>query len=225
MCIRDSACTVDRVPSGNKETFTEYNKFSGKTYQTRRGADPEFYDGAQRLYEELIAAREVWTAALTSPEYSHWRLYKHNFPYFGLLSVSLRKRRELLEENNAVELGETNAMLSRIIGEDDAPFIYERLGTRLNHFLIDEFQDTSRMQWRNLRPLLAESMGRGNGNLLIGDAKQSIYRFRNADPSLISSVVESDFAGVSTHGDAPGENTNWRSDRNVVEFNLSLIHI
>lgn len=213
------ACTVDRVPSGNKETFTEYNKFFGKTYQTRRGADPEFYDGAQRLYEELIAAREVWTAALTSPEYSHWRLYKHNFPYFGLLSVSLRKRRELLEENNAVELGETNAMLSRIIGEDDAPFIYERLGTRLNHFLIDEFQDTSRMQWRNLRPLLAESIGRGNGNLLIGDAKQSIYRFRNADPSLISSVVESDFGGVSTHGDAPGENTNWRSDRNVVEFN------
>lgn len=59
----------------------------------------------------------------------------------------------------------------------------------------------------------------GNGNLLIGDAKQSIYRFRNADPSLIADKVERQFSGVRTLGDAPSENTNWRSDPEVVEFN------
>lgn len=133
--------------------------------------------------------------------------------------MTLRKRKEYLEDNNSVELAETNSLLSRIIGEDDAPFIYERLGTRLNHFLIDEFQDTSRMQWNNLLPLLSESLSRGNGNLLIGDAKQSIYRFRNADPSLIADKVERQFSGVRTLGDAPSENTNWRSDPEVVEFN------
>lgn len=213
------ACRFNRTPSGSAESFAVYDKFSGKTYQSRRAADPGFYDTAERLYRVLVAAREEWMAVLGSPEYRHWQLYSRNFPYFGLLSVSLAKRRQFLEENNAVELAETNSLLSRIIGKDDTPFIYERLGTRLNHFLIDEFQDTSRMQWSNLLPLLAESMGRGNGNLLIGDAKQSIYRFRNADPSLISSRVEEVFDQVATHGDAPGENTNWRSDRNIVEFN------
>ncbi|MDE6296412.1 MAG: UvrD-helicase domain-containing protein, partial [Muribaculaceae bacterium] len=95
--------------------------------------------------------------------------------------------------------------------------------TRLNHFLIDEFQDTSNMQWRNLSPLLHESVGRGNENLIIGDAKQSIYRFRNADSSLITRQVPVEF-GISADTAANGsaQNTNWRSDLRVVQFNNSF---
>lgn len=211
----------DRKPTSSKHKFSpvKTSDREGKTYISRRGKAPELYSVVEELYDRMMDARTEWLNVFESPVYRHWVLYRANFPYLGLLSVSLRKRREYLEENNAVELAETNALLSRIIGEEDAPFIYERLGTRLNHFLIDEFQDTSRMQWNNLRPLLAESMGRGNENLLIGDAKQSIYRFRNADPSLISYKVEEEFGEVKTLGSSPGENTNWRSDRNIVEFN------
>lgn len=132
--------------------------------------------------------------------------------------------KDYLDSNNTIQLGETNSMLRRIIGKDDAPFIYERLGARLNHFLIDEFQDTSRLQWENLLPLLNESNGRGEDNLIIGDAKQSIYRFRNADPSLITEDVPKAFPLRLDSGMDREENTNWRSDRTIVEFNNYYFH-
>lgn len=159
----------------------------------------------------------------SSPEYRHWRLYAVNLPYLALFSIVERKRREYLQDTNSVELGETSMILRSVIGDSDAPFIYERLGTYLDHFLIDEFQDTSRLQWENLRPLLEESMSRDNDNLIIGDAKQSIYRFRNADPSLITTVVPEQFGdSVRTLGDRPEENTNYRSLPGIVRFNNSF---
>lgn len=158
-----------------------------------------------------------------TPAYRHWTLYKKNIPYLGLIRAVGDKRREYLDETNSVELGETSSILRRIIGDSDTPFIYERLGTYLDHFLIDEFQDTSRMQWHNLRPLLSESMSRGNDNLIIGDAKQSIYRFRNADPSLITETVPAQFSdSLDPDVDSDVKNTNWRSSLRVVEFNNSF---
>ena len=173
-------------------------------------------------YVEMREAREEWLAILDSAEYMQWKVYRDNMPYMGLLSEVMNKRREWLQNNNAVELAETNTLLVKITENDDAPFIYERLGTQLDHFLIDEFQDTSKLQWVNLKPLLRESLSRGMENLLIGDPKQSIYRFRNADPSLITHAVQAQLAGVFTSGSAPDQNTNWRSDRNVVQFNNDL---
>lgn len=167
----------------------------------------------------MYAAREAWLAELDTPHMRLWRIYAPNLPYLGLLRSVRAHIRGFLEQNNTVELAETNSILRRIIGRDDTPFIYERLGTRLNHFLIDEFQDTSRLQWENLEPLLTESEARGNDNLIIGDAKQSIYRFRNADPSLITSVVPGRFPDHLAAGMSPAENTNWRSDGNIVRFN------
>lgn len=213
----------DRKPDYKyKDKFTPVDIDGNKAYQGRKSKNPVAYGEAEPLYREMIEKFQEWTEGMESAEYRQWKLYDRNFPYLGLMAVSLKKRREYLDENNAVELAETNALLRRIIGEDDAPFIYERLGARLNHFLIDEFQDTSRLQWENLRPLLSESLGRGNENLLIGDAKQSIYRFRNADPSLIVHRVEDQFGDVKTLGNVPDENTNWRSDRRIVDFNNRL---
>ncbi|MDE7438329.1 MAG: UvrD-helicase domain-containing protein [Muribaculaceae bacterium] len=200
--------------------YSPIEDFGGKTYLDRKKEDPELYSRLEDAYIQMREAYKAWKEKFESPEVKHWALYRQNFPYLGLLSIVLRKRREYLEDNNSVELGETNTLLHKIIGKDDAPFIYERLGTRLNHYLIDEFQDTSEMQWQNFKPLLHESLGRGNENLLIGDAKQSIYRFRNADSSLISSKVDLQFGEYVKHfGDRPEENTNYRSSERVVEFN------
>lgn len=127
-------------------------------------------------------------------------------------------------DNNLIVLADTNSLLGAIISESDTPFIYERVGVDLQNFLIDEFQDTSRMQWHNLRPLLSNSLSAENDNLIIGDVKQSIYRFRGGDPSLLGSQVASrDFPhSHSIRGDRPGENTNYRSSHEVVCFNNSL---
>ena len=121
----------------------------------------------------------------------------------------------------------TNDFLSRIIStEKEAPFIYERLGLRLQHFLLDEFQDTSAMQWRILRPLILESLSNGKDNLIIGDGKQSIYGFRNTDFRLLNHIVaqevsERDYP-IDDRGSGPGENVNYRSSHTIVRFNNAL---
>lgn len=159
-----------------------------------------------------------------SQEWNHWKAYSTQIPYVGLIGEIHRMMKTYLDEANSIQLGETGSILRRIIGDDDAPFIYERLGSRLDNFLIDEFQDTSRLQWDNLFPLIHESDSRGGDNLIIGDAKQSIYRFRNAEPSLITKEVPEAFPNRINAGMSKEENTNWRSDRTVVEFNNRLFH-
>lgn len=189
-----------------------------------------FTSEVESLYSEyyfpMIYRAERWMEALTDRSFMTWRRYVENFPWLGLFKSVLQNRTNYLNELNLIELGETNSILLKIIGSDDTPFIYEKIGTRLNHYLIDEFQDTSQMQWQLFLPLLKESLSTGNENLLIGDPKQSIYRFRNADYSLISTRVEQDLteAGfeVDIHGNNAIENTNYRSDRNIVEFNNSF---
>ncbi|MDE6560912.1 MAG: UvrD-helicase domain-containing protein [Muribaculaceae bacterium] len=171
---------------------------------------------AVRMYECF----EEWRAEASSDKMMRWNIYRATMPYVGILQSVRSNSRLFLTDSNTVELGETNSILKRIIGKDDAPFVYERLGSRLEHFLIDEFQDTSNLQWHNMRPLLKESEGKGFDNLIIGDAKQSIYRFRNADPSLITSTVPKEFAkNVRICGNTPAENTNWRSSLRIVKFN------
>lgn len=150
----------------------------------------------------------------------------------GLLGRILDAVDNYCRENNLVLLSETNNILKGLINNDETPFIYEKLGYSLNHYLIDEFQDTSVMQWDNLRPLLLESLSRGEDNLVIGDEKQSIYRFRNADPELLGHIVADDIARnrrwidstITSRGQQLADNSNWRSSREIVTFNNTIFH-
>ncbi|MDE6288307.1 MAG: UvrD-helicase domain-containing protein [Muribaculaceae bacterium] len=130
------------------------------------------------------------------------------------------------QENNLILMADTNSLLSAIISESETPFIYERVGVELHNFLIDEFQDTSRQQWNNLKPLIKNSLAEGHDNLIIGDVKQSIYRWRGGDASLLDHTVQTvDFKHDSLErGAAPGENTNYRSAPGIVRFNNTLFH-
>lgn len=132
-------------------------------------------------------------------------------------------------DNNLLLLSHATTLLKGIINDSETPFVYERLGYYLDHFLIDEFQDTAPQQWENLRPLITESLGRGNDNLIIGDEKQSIYRFRNSDPQLLGYQVEEQITArfgtpdvVVQEGRLPDERNNWRSAPEIVKFNNSL---
>lgn len=170
------------------------------------------------LIEPLADAYAKW-----ADEARIWNLFSSQLHLFGLLQPIVKAVEEFRRENNLVQLSDTNTILQRIINRDDTPFIYEKTGYYLHHFLIDEFQDTSRLQWANLRPLLEESTANGRHNLIIGDAKQSIYRFRNADPDLITHQVADDFGDICTlTGTTPAENTNWRSASHIVRFNNTL---
>lgn len=155
---------------------------------------------------------------------NEYRLLRRNLYNLGLLGYLMDFVGEYRRDNDIILLSDTNELLRRIIRDDLTPFIYERIGYFLNHFLIDEFQDTSRMQWGNLMPLLLESLSQGNDNLIIGDEKQCIYRFRNSDPDLLAlevkTAVEGRIAGtVTERGIDVADNTNWRSSRDIVRFN------
>lgn len=226
--VRNLAHDRGLYPKKNDNISYKPPVFTRKTVSTRvfdpRQDNPYLgtptEDEIERLAIEMFEAFKEWAAIVSKEALTRWRLYDRMIPTLGLLQ-NIRKNSKLyLADSNTIELSETNSILNRIIGEDDAPFVYERLGNRLEHFLIDEFQDTSALQWENLRPLLTESESKGFDNLIIGDPKQSIYRFRNADPSLITHKVPQQFRNsVFLCGNSPKENTNWRSARKIVEFN------
>ena len=157
----------------------------------------DIFDGGFKIYNTALALkRQVYGFAVAGDLYRHYR--------------------EILKEKNVLTIDQTNNMLRRIIDGADAPFIYEKTGVRYEHFLIDEFQDTSSVQWDNFRPLLDNSVSQGFDNLIVGDVKQSIYRWRQSDWGLLEHQVQKTFPDISS---VESLDTNYRSCRGIVEFN------
>ncbi|MDR1338856.1 MAG: UvrD-helicase domain-containing protein [Prevotellaceae bacterium] len=137
--------------------------------------------------------------------------------FFAEMEANIR---EVANEENLMPISETTHLLGKLINENDAPFIYERAGTRYGVFMIDEFQDTSEAQWRNFKPLLKNSLSEGRSSLVVGDVKQSIYRWRNGDWRILAHKIFSDFSNFTVR--EKNLDTNWRSFPNVIEFNNAL---
>jgi ATP-dependent exoDNAse (exonuclease V) beta subunit len=140
---------------------------------------------------------------------------------------------EQKSEDRLVFISEFNQKISEIIHNEPTPFIYERLGERYRHFLLDEFQDTSTLQWHNILPLLDNSLANGWLNLIVGDGKQSIYRWRNADVKQFASLpildnktnnplMEEMQQSIQRNYKGDVLKANYRSLKTVVEFNNSL---
>lgn len=124
--------------------------------------------------------------------------------------------RRLNYENNRFLLSDTNVLLHNLVHDGDSSFVFEKIGTTIRNVMIDEFQDTSRMQWDNFRLLLLEGLSQGENSLIVGDVKQSIYRWRNGDWGILNGLkdhIESFPINVKTL------TTNRRSAGNIIEFN------
>lgn len=136
---------------------------------------------------------------------------------YGLgVAGELRKTfNELMKEKNVLCIDDSNTILRNIIDGSDAPFVYEKLGVRFDHFLLDEFQDTAGVQWTNFSPLLHNSDSQGGENLIVGDVKQSIYRWRGSDWKLLDEKIPEEFP---QHVEEVLD-TNYRSLQTIVEFN------
>ncbi len=148
-------------------------------------------------------------------EYRTALLLKKQVSVFRVADALDREFSDLLEEKGVLGIEDTNRILRDIIDGSDAPFIYEKLGVRYEHFLLDEFQDTSFVQWDNFRPLLLNSISQGFYNLIVGDVKQSIYRWRNASWEILQRKVRESFSRTSEHS----LQDNWRSAVEIVRFN------
>lgn len=193
------------------------------------------YTGAQTKYKDSVKAANATTLAklaetagceamyaLMNPQGRRWKEYRTARMVekviftLGLAEEFYSKLAIIEEEKGVISLDESTSLLRDIIDGSDAPFIYEKLGVRFNHFLLDEFQDTSVVQWENFKPLLANSVSEGYSNIIVGDVKQSIYRWRNSDWNLLDKEIEENFEGkvkVITLKE------NWRSTQSIVNFN------
>ncbi len=138
----------------------------------------------------------------------------------GILTDLKEEIKTLLHEKGVLQISDSNLLLSKIIDQSDSPFIYEKTGMYYNHFMLDEFQDTSTLQWNNFKPLIVNSLAEGNNNLIVGDVKQSIYRWRNSDWKILAEQLNSDFSEGQLQSETLEK--NWRSDKNIIDFNNAI---
>ncbi|MFN3997858.1 UvrD-helicase domain-containing protein [Algoriphagus sp.] len=145
---------------------------------------------------------------------------QRNLNAFGVFRNLILELRDLKDEEGIMLISDVNDFLKEITKGNDAPFIYEKIGNQYKNFLIDEFQDTSDFQWSSFKPLLENSLASGNTNLLVGDVKQSIYRWRGGRLELLLNEVQEqirkDFQEVKPL------DMNYRSLPKVVDFNNSV---
>lgn len=207
----------DRIANGKQATMDSLKKastgdikslFKGGCYQQySQDTIDRFVSWAKDYLRDMLQL-EVLNSLLGNI----WQL--------GLLSAIDHKLHDNLRQSNTLLLSDTGSLISKVVESSNTPdnssFIYERVGTRYHNYMIDEFQDTSRMQYRNFDPLLRDGLANGNDMLIIGDEKQAIYRFRNSDPSMLREELKQDYNGFY---DDTTLDDNFRSFAAVVNFN------
>ena len=148
----------------------------------------------------------------------------------GLLSEVRKNFKKLTEELNVIPISTFNRNIANVVRNEPSPYIYERLGNRYRNFLLDEFQDTSKMQWHNLLPLVENGLSTEGQSLIVGDAKQAIYRWRGGDadqfvylpkitdPNADELTIERSSL-LEQYIDNKTLDSNWRSCAEIVNFN------
>jgi ATP-dependent exoDNAse (exonuclease V) beta subunit len=184
--------------------FTKTSKLSGSIQAAAEA-------GLREILFSCIPLRTRWNTL---------QALQRNLNAFGVFRNLILELRDLKDEEGIMLISDVNDFLKEITKGNDAPFIYEKIGNQYKNFLIDEFQDTSDFQWSSFKPLLENSLGSGNTNLLVGDVKQSIYRWRGGRLELLLSEVQEqirpDFQIVKPL------DVNFRSLPKVIDFNNLL---
>jgi ATP-dependent helicase/nuclease subunit A len=214
--------------------FRSVKDFSDKEKGARAESEFQSADGwvdknHKRGPEIFRSANEKWIGVLNEILHFRKRNYEEalaaeaaisNFYAFGLLTDISRKLAEYKRENNVMLLADAPQFLNGIIQNSDTPFIYEKVGSFYRNFLIDEFQDTSNLQWKNFQPLLANGLDSGYPSLIVGDVKQAIYRWRGGDQRLLQWSIEEELGLART--EVKLLNNNFRSAKEIVLFNNAL---
>lgn len=184
-----------------------------------------FPSDLQNLLQELIAFEEE-----NKSQYFILNMLRKHFHNLAFLKYIATEIEVIRKRDGVIMISEFNKLIADLLMKESAPFIYERLGTRFENYLLDEFQDTSRLQFLNLIPLIHDSLGNKQHNLIVGDPKQAIYRFRNGLveqfvelPSIYNPEKLDYIAEKSAYFEQMGERKtlpyNWRSQKNIVQFN------
>ena len=209
----------------------------GSAAAKRQGREADVAAVAPKLAEVFEQLQQIRARLLPS-----YLLAAGMLPYVfqvSLLSELSKAVDQLSRDRGVVLIAEFNRRIAQIVLHEPVPFLYERLGDRYQHLLIDEFQDTSVLQWNNLLPLVENALGNGHLNLAVGDAKQAIYRWRGGEMEQILRLYQQQthhlydrvpdpetrqrladrYQTVDQALEARNLNVNYRSGRAIIEFN------
>ncbi len=194
----------------------EGKRYSSKTPQNQKESIDEIAD---ELFTILKQINEI------AEKYLFYEAFLKNITPLSLMNTLSNKLQEIQKEQNILSIAEFNKLINEQIQNQPAPFIYERLGEKYKHFFIDEFQDTSEMQWQNLIPLIdnalsSEDLDGTRGSLMIvGDPKQSIYRWRGGKAEQFIELSKDKNPFINPSKELFPLGINWRSYDQVIDFN------
>lgn len=208
-----------------------------------KSAKPPIKATIDSISEELglFLTQLLQIQASEKPKYVLFKLLIKQLKKLSLLNQLKKEISDIQDDTGQIHISEFNRKILEIVMSEPIPFIYERLGERYNHILIDEFQDTSTLQWHNFLPLIENSLASNHFNLAVGDAKQSIYRFRGGEMELIVHLHKNDldklivgnednmflmerYESMKPYLKAENLTTNYRSAENIIDFNNRLFN-
>ena len=189
------------------------------TWAKKNEALAAIIDHNQSVFEAFIATAQKQVNA-----FRFIAAILKNLTPLSVINLVSKELATLQEEQNLVPIAQFNALIHKEIKDQPAPFIYERLGERYSHFFIDEFQDTSVMQWQNMIPLLENALSQAQTSkdgslLLVGDVKQAIYRWRGGNPEQFLSLIHEKSPFDTASPVIENLPKNYRSLKEIVGFN------
>ena len=217
--LRDGEFDGEKLGTRVESCLTDKNKWAASKTPHRadiiRLAEDQLID----LLKEAEDHRRTCYFHINSAQ-----LILDNLNQLRLLESIEKVVRDFNSDSSRFLLSDTQGMLHALIGNDDAPFIFEKIGATLRNIMIDEFQDTGALQWSNFKVLLDNCMSQPSHNLIVGDVKQSIYRWRSGDWGLLNNITSQWKNDVRMVKEVP-LGTNYRSTRRVVQFNNTFFTI
>ncbi|ADQ79888.1 UvrD/REP helicase [Paludibacter propionicigenes WB4] len=216
--------TLEKLVKGKLEISARFTGFAddvtncytkSKPQEVKSAIESAYSNGLGKCFQQIVELLNVGIV-----EYNSALMVLKHINTLGILSDLAVQIKKLTDEQNTMLISDSNMLLNKIIDNSDTPFVYEKTGITIDNFMIDEFQDTSTLQWKNFHPLMANSLSAGKFNLVVGDVKQSIYRWRNSDWKLLDEQILNDFRPEQIHEE--NLETNWRSDKNIIDFNNSF---
>ncbi len=178
-------------------------------------------DAAHSLHLLLAEALNLYQR--DNKNYTTAKLIVNQLYTLGILVDLQEMVRKVTREKGVILISESGSLLKQIIADSETPFVYEKTGVYYQHFMIDEFQDTSGLQWNNFKPLIGNSLAENNLGMLVGDVKQAIYRWRSGDWNLLASEVAHAFPANGSSEETLVR--NWRSSGNVIRFNNRIFQL
>lgn len=209
---------VQKTIEEDRWTATKANEAIKTAIESIKAQLTEYYLQIRQMSDQGLVIYKV-----------HRLVKKHLFPMAVLCELE-KVMDEIKSEHSLLHISDFNKKISEVVAVESAPFIYERIGERYHHYMIDEFQDTSGLQWQNLLPLIDNSLASGHTNLVVGDGKQAIYRWRNGDVEQFASLpllpASIDVQARELWQQSLKRNyrpltldTNWRSLPQIIDFN------